>query len=162
MFRSIRLVALLALLGLVGCNPFSDAAIRKMVPGGNIGSGQLECWLTLEFKSYPKGTDLRDVRVRFTSIALEEPAEFDWNYIASRDVLSKGARFGSGHQPFEASTPGDDPPLGQELKVKFPLRARQRIENVPDTLKLQATLYWGGKEQASMRRTIEHVYETES
>ena len=162
MGRKMLVPCLLLTFAVVGCNPFSDATIRKMVPGASVASGNFECWLTLEFKDYPKGADPRDVRVRFESLALEEPAEFDWSFIASHDVVPKGTGFGSGHAPYEASSASTDPPLGQELKVKFPLRARDRIDDAPKRLYLHASLYWGGKRQASMKRTIEHVYQAES
>ena len=75
------LSASLALSG--GCNLIDitlgrHASLTRMVPGGNVASGELACWLTLEFSRYPKHADLRDVKVRFESIALAEPAEFDW------------------------------------------------------------------------------------
>ncbi|MDJ0848769.1 MAG: hypothetical protein QNK04_10350 [Myxococcota bacterium] len=162
MVRRDLLAALLVAVTAVGCNPFSDAKIRKMVPGDSVASGSFECWLSLEFLDYPTNADPRDVRVRFESVALEEPAEFDWSFIAAHDVVPRGTGFGSGHAPLEASSADTDPPLGQELKVKFPLRARERIDDPPRRLYLRASLYWGGKKQASMKRTIEHVYEAES
>jgi hypothetical protein len=129
-----------------------------MVPGGNIANGQLDCWITLEFTRYPDGADLRDVRIRFESTALEQPAEFDWAYIASRDVVAQGTDFGSGHRQAEATQPGENPPLGQPTKVRLPLRAKRKIENAPATLWLEAELYWGGAKQDSVRRSLEHVY----
>jgi hypothetical protein len=150
-------------MAVAGCN-FIDvvlgrhATISKMVPGGSIASGRLDCWVTIEFDRYPDAADLRDVRVRFESVALEEPAEFDWAYIASRDVVSAGTDFGSGHRAADATQPGAKPPLGQPTKVRLPLRAKREIEDAPSTLWLEATLYWGGKEQDSERRTLEHVY----
>jgi len=129
-----------------------------MVPGGNIANGELDCWLTLEFDRYPDGADLRDVRIRFDSIALVEPAEFDWAYLASHDVIAQGGDFGSGHSKAEVTRPGEDPPLGQPTKIRLPLRARRQIENAPSTLWLEAELYWGGAKQDSLRRSLEHVY----
>lgn len=156
-------IGLLALAtSLAGCNlieaVFSDASVSGMVPGGNVATGGLDCWLTLEFESLPDGIDPRDVRVRFESLALVEPAEFDWAYIASHDRLAKGQKFGSGHQPNEATRPDTDPPLGSPLKVRFPLNARRRIDDMPTPLWLEAQLFWGGVKQGSERRTIEHVY----
>jgi hypothetical protein len=157
------LVLSIALMAVAGCN-FVDvvrgrhAKISKMVPGDSIGGGGLDCWITLEFERYPDDVDLKDVRIRFESIALEAPAEFDWNYIASRDVIAAGTKFGSGYHEAVETQPGQKPPLGKPTKVRLPLRARRMIENAPSTLWLEAELYWGGKKQDSEKRTIEHVY----
>jgi len=134
------------------------AELSEMVPGGNIGSGELECWLTLQFNRYPDGVDLRQVRVRFESIALQEPQEFDWQFISKHDLLPRGAKFGSGYHTNDRTTPGEKPPLEEPFKVRFPLRAKSHIENAPSTVWLNAELYWGGKKQDSVRRSIEHVY----
>jgi hypothetical protein len=153
----------IASMAIAGCN-FVDvvrgrhAKISKMVPGGNIANTQLNCWITLEFDRYPAGVDLRDVRIRFESIALEAPAEFDWEYIASRDVVAAGTDFGSGFRDADETQPGENPPLGQPTKVRLPLRAKREIENAPPTVWLEAELYWGGKKQDSERRALEHVY----
>ena len=98
-----------------------------MTPGGNVATGQLECWLTMEFKNMPDG-DARDIRVHFSSEALQDDAEFDWSYIAAKDVI-KGENFGDGNRKNEATTPESEPPLGQPLKVKFPLAAKRRLPN---------------------------------
>jgi len=153
----------IASMAVAGCN-FVDvvrgrhAKISKMVPGGNIANNKLDCWITLEFDRYPDGADLRDVRIRFESVALEAPAEFDWAYIASHDVVAAGTDFGSGHRDAHETQPGENPPLGKPTKVRLPLRAKREIEDAPATLWLEATLYWGGKKQDSERRTLEHVY----
>jgi hypothetical protein len=153
----------LASLSVAGCN-FIDvvrgrhAKLTKMVPGGNIANGELDCWVTLQFDRYPDGVDLQDVRVRFTSIALAEPAEFDWKYIASRDVTAAGSDFGSGHRNADETQPGENPPLATPTKVRLPLRAKREIENAPSTLWLEAELHWGGKKQDSLKRSLEHVY----
>jgi hypothetical protein len=155
-------LALLAL-SVGGCNVIDivtgqGARIANMTPGGNIRSGGMDCWLTLEFKGLPEGMDARDVRVRFESVALEEPAEFDWAFIASHDKISAGDAFGSGYHNNSETTPNTDPPLGQPIKARFPLRALSKIENAPSPLYLKAELYWGGKKRDSSKRTIEHVY----
>jgi hypothetical protein len=153
----------IASMAVTGCN-FIDvvrgrhAKISKMVPGGNIGNGELDCWITLQFDRYPNGTDLRDVRIRFESEALEAPAEFDWTYIASRDVVAAGTDFGSGHRDADETQPGENPPLGKPTKIRLPLRAKREIEDAASTLRLKAELYWGGKKQDSEKRTLEHVY----
>jgi hypothetical protein len=134
------------------------AEITNMTPGGDISSGGMDCWLTLEFKGLPEGADARDVRVRFESVALEDPAEFDWAFIASRDKISAGDAFGSGYHNNDETTANTDPPLGQPIKARFPLKARAEIANAPSPLYLKAELYWGGKKRDSAKRTIEHVY----
>jgi hypothetical protein len=155
------LAAVLA--GLPACNLIDvalgrHAKLSKMVPGGNIGSGELECWLTLQFDRYPDGIDRRDVRVRFDSIALAKAQEFDWPYIAKHDQIPRGTEFGSGYRENDRTEPRKDPPLGDPFKVRFPLRARKRIENAPKTIWLTAELFWGGENQNSYRRSLEHVY----
>ena len=160
MSRRIALPPLLALLcaAALGC---SDAKLSNMIPGGNVATGRLDCWLTFEFESPPSGVDPRDVRVRFSSVALVEPAEFDWAYIASHDYLAKSeGAFGSGNTQAQHTTPDGAPPVGEAIKARFPLRAKQEIENAPSPLWLEAELWWGGKKQDSLKRTLEHVYES--
>lgn len=140
-----------------------DAQLSDMVPGGNIMTGQLECWLTLEFERLPDGIDPRDVKVRFVSDALEAPAEFDWRFIASHDLAVKeNAAFGSRFQAKETSHPDGPPPLKDPLRVKFPLEAKRRVRTgFGSTLWLHAELYWGGEKQDSVKRSIEHMYQRE-
>ena len=159
--------ALTALILCGGCNLIDltlgrHASVTRMVPGGNIDSGELECWLTLQFNHYPKDADLRDVIVRFESIALASPAEFDWPYIARNDKLPRGPRLGIGYREAEMTSPEKPPPLGEPTKVRFPLRAKRVIENAPGTLYLEADLYWGGVKQDSRRAPIEHIYSRSS
>ena len=163
--HAIAIVAALSLFSLffAGCNVIDivrgkHASVSKMVPGGDVATGELDCWVTLEFERYPSTADLTDVKLRFESVALVEPAEYDWQYIASRDVVAAGERFGSGHRDAEHTKPGEKPPLMQPTKVRLPLRAKRVIENMPSPLVLDVTLYWGGEKQDSARRTIEHVY----
>lgn len=151
---------------LSGCN-LIDAAlgrhakIEKMVPGGNVATGGLDCWLTLNFATLPDGVDLTDVKVRFESEALLEPAEFDWAYIASHDFLAAEAgKFGAGNIKADHTAPGRPPELGRPTKARFPLKARSKIQADPDQIWLHATLYWGGKKQHSYKRNIAHVYES--
>ena len=163
---SLALCALGLAASLAGCNLIDTnlarhAELSHMVPASSEEAGALECWLTLEFKRYPKGGDLRDVVVRFESIALAEPAEFDWEYIASRDKLTRREGFGPGLHEAEMTSPVSRPPLGQPTMVRFPLHARPVIDDAPATLYLEAELYWGGEKQDSLRRTIEHVYASE-
>jgi hypothetical protein len=153
-FRPLPLVLLLPWFAMLGC---SDAKIDNMIAGGNIGSGALECWLVLEFGSYPKGADPRDVKVRFHSNALANTPEFDWAYIAGRDVIS-GKEFGSGNRPNNATTAETDPPLAQPIKVKFPLNAKNELETRTNEIWLHADLYWGGVKQDSSKRDIQRLY----
>ena len=44
------------------------------------------------------------------------------------------------------------------IKVRFPLQARDVIENAPETLWLEAELYWGGDEQDTEKDVIDHAY----
>ena len=170
--RTLRLalvgVALASIVsGAVACNVI-DAALGRhahlsnMVPGQGINGGDLQCWLTMEFDRLPEGIDHRDVVVRFHSVALEHPVEFDWDYIAPRDfVVPEGSQaFGSGHRANTASTPSSAPPVGMPMKAKFILPAKPVIENAPDTIYLYAELYWGGDKMDTAQRTIEHVYES--
>ncbi len=141
----------------LGCN---RVEIQEMVPGGNVHSGQLECWLTLEFAEPPAGVDPTDVQVIFDSIALAEPAEFDWAYIASHDQVALGMMQGFAQN--EETWPDADPPVAMPIKVKYPLRARPRLQlDTGDSLDLTATVYWGGKKVASQTRSVRHVYRSE-
>ena len=162
--RGLLVVGLVAASSL-GCNVIEtvfggDVFIRNMVAGQKLSNGQVDCWLTLEFKGLPENA--RDIRVRFESVALEEPAEFDWAYIARHDVVSQGARFGSGHAPLKKTTPSSPPPLGEELKVNFPLRAKRKLDPAPSAIWLHASVYYGYDEQDSDKRRLDHVYERES
>lgn len=151
--------------GGLGCNMIDaalgrDAHLSNLVPGQSVQGGDLQCWLTFEFDRVPDDIDARDVVVRFSSPALRHPVEFDWDYIASHDMIvpEGNASFGTAHRSNEASTPSKPPPVGAPFKVKFSLPAKERIENAPSTLWLRADLVWGGAEMDSTERTIEHVY----
>ena len=141
-------------LAVLGC---SDAKIDRMSAGGHILSGELESWLVLEFKQYPEGVDPRDVVVRFHGDALSGTEEFDWEYIASRDVIA-GERFGSGNKPNHATTAASNPPLGEPVKVKFPLYAKRELWSDGGAIWLHADLYWGGKRQDSSKQDIRRLY----
>lgn len=167
--RPTRLLATLACgvcvaLGAAACNMIDaelgrHASISRMVPGyGLTGGDQLDCWLTLEFKHYPEG-GLRDVEVRFQSIALAESASFDWAYIAEHDKLARERTNGVGYREAEMTNAGKPPPLGQPTRIMFPLRAKPVITNAPETLYLEAELYWDGIRQDTIRRTIDHIYD---
>jgi hypothetical protein len=161
--RRLRFLPFAALAsGVLGCGPvaalFSDARITAITPGQSINGGDLDCWLTLEFDEVPNGIDPQDVRVRFESIALVEPSEFDWTYIAENDVVSAGDHFGAGYNDNTATTPGSPPPAGMPIKARFKLHPKEKLENKPDTLYLHATLYWGGKREDTTKQAIEHVY----
>ena len=151
-----------ALCWLVGCGPvaslFNDARIIAITPGQSINGGDLDCWLTLEFDEVPSGIDPQDIKVRFESVALVEPSEFDWAYIAAHDVVSAGDHFGAGYNENLATSPDGPPPAGMPVKVRFKLHPKEKLENKPDTLYLHATVFWGGQREDSTKRAIEHVY----
>lgn len=159
--RWVQLCAWTVLLALAsGCDPvfWRDARITDIVPGGNIATGQLDCGLTLEFIEPPD--DPLDVLVRFDSMAMASPMEFDWSFIAGRDVRTKGGAFGSGHSANGDTTASDAPPLGVPIRVRFPLHAKEYIEmGRVESLYLTADLYWGGVKHHSVRRTINHIYQ---
>lgn len=150
-------LALALLLGAGGgCSLLRDAEISEMVPGGDIGGGKLECWLTIEFTGEPGG-DPQDVRVVFDGNVLAAPQEFDWAYIAANDKIPQG--FMKGFKPNKATAPDADPPVGVPVKVRYRLEAMPFVELSPgETLSLEATLYWAGEKQGSLSRTVEHVY----
>ena len=144
-----------------GCSFFgSSAKISEMIPGMSPQMDRLECWLTLVFETAPKDGAM-NVAVRFTSTALEEGTEtFDWAYIADHDVVSEG--FMKGFSENTASSPDAPPPLKIPVKVKFPLKAKARIDLAPgEIIVLRAELLWGGKVVDSSESTIEHVYRRE-
>ncbi len=155
---------LVCLIGLsllwAGCSFLSPVELSEMVPGMSKQMDKLECWLTIEVTKYPSEIDLRDMRVEFDSMALAKKEVFEWDYIAAHDVISLG--FMKGFKENSASTPEGKPPLNTPLKVNYPLHAKQHL-NVPagETILLTAELYWGGKQVASINRTIEHVYHPE-
>ncbi len=160
------LVACLAFCMAAGCNKIDlsmgrHASLSRMAAGGSPNSGEIECWLTLEFKHYPKDAELLDVKVRFESIALAAPAEFDWSFIAANDKLAEAGILAPNLHEAEVTDTSRPPPLGQPTMVRFPLRAKQVIENAPATLYLEAELYWGGVKQHAIRRPIEHMYSFE-
>jgi hypothetical protein len=149
-------VALLLVAG--GCSFFKSASITEMVPGMSKELDRLECWITIEFKKVPGGMNPRDVKVRFSSIALDKPAEFDWEYIAAHDVLPVGDM--QGYKDNSDSQPDRDPPLGVPIRVNYALQAKERIY-IPagEAIKIRAELFWGGKLVDSEEGIIEHVYE---
>lgn len=143
---------------LLACN---EATIDDMTAGGGIMTGELECWLRLEFDEPPPGIDPTNVRVVFRSDALEEATEFDWTYIASNDVIH-GAEFGSGNRPNAQTQPSTAPPTGEIVKVKFPLYAKRRLSSPSvGALWLEAELWWGGKKQDRSRSDIQRLYRAE-
>lgn len=149
---------ILTLFSAPGCGLLGgDAKLSEMMPGMSDMMDKLECWLTIEFKKYPDGINLRDVKVVFSSIALFADESFNWQYIAANDQIAQG--LGKGYRPNEESQPDQDPPLKIKIKVNYPLRARPRLEDLDEAIVLKAELFWGGKSQGSLSRTIEHVYE---
>ena len=149
---------MLTLLSAAGCNLLGGAKLSHMMPGMSEQMDKLECWLTIEFKKYPDNVDLRDVKVVFSSIALRADQSFGWQYIAANDQIAQG--LGKGYRPNEESLPGQDPPLKIKIKVKYPLRARPQLElDLTESISLKAELFWGGKKQGSLSKSIDHVYQ---
>lgn len=154
-----RILAGLSLgVALLACH---DARIETMVPGGAIMTGELECWLRLEFDEPPAGIDPTEVYVVFRSEALDEDTEFDWAYISSNDVVS-GADFGSGNRPNTRTHADTPPPVGETLKVRFPLDAKRRLLSAPlGPLWLEAELWWGDELQDTSKSDIQRLYRSE-
>ena len=163
MTRALRfgLPALLAalLLPVPGCSFLRDAEISSMVPGGNLMTGNLECWLELTFSGAPSG-DPRDVVVEFDSIVMPAPQRVDWHFIAQHDQVRKGDF--QGYRLNDDTTPDTAPPLETPIRVKVPLKALDRVQlDLGDDLELTATLYWAGEKQHSVSRNLGHVYHRE-
>ena len=148
-----------ALVGAAGCGLFRDAEISSMAPGEALMSGQLECWLEIEFTGDPGGSDRRDVVVEFDSLVMPAPQRFDWAFIAGADKVRRGEW--KGYKENEATSPDADPPLDVPIRVRFALASYERMQlQAGDELELTATLYWGGK-QHSVSRGLGHVYHAE-
>lgn len=157
MSRFARIAVVLAALSGLACGQVS---LSEMVPGGNVGTGELECWLTLEFSGEASGFDPTDVVVEFSGLALDEPTEFDWEYISTHDQIPQG--FMKGFAQNEATQPDAAPPVDMPIKVRYPLRARRRVYvDTGEDLDLTATVYWGGKQQGSITRSLGHMYAAE-
>jgi hypothetical protein len=136
-----------------------EATMSRMLPGRLGAGGRLDCWLTIEFERYPDGVDPHDVRVRFYSPALAEPAEFDWRYIAGNDVVARAAAHGGAPVPQDRTRPGEPPPLGEAIDIRFPLTTRPALASLRTPIRLQAELYWGGKSQGALQHDIEDLFE---
>ena len=145
-----------AVLLTAGCGG-GGASIEDMVAGGDIGRGDLVCWLMLKFDKAPG--DAKNVVVKFHSDALEGVSEFDWEYISTHDVVQNES--GWGHSENKATTPDRPPPPGETLKVRFPLKAKRRLELSGATLWLNAEVYWGGELQDSEKDNIRRLYQRE-
>jgi hypothetical protein len=147
-------IGALALACALGCG---KAELSDMVPGGSVASGAIECWLTIEFTGEPGAIDPRSVQVEFDGIMLAEPQVYDWEFIASHDERALG--LGKGFARNEATQPDAPPPIGVPIKVRYPIPAMQVVNvGAGQDLDLKATLYWGGKKQDSMTRSLAHVY----
>jgi len=154
--RAERTVLLMSLVLL--CTACGRAKIDDMVAGANIGTGELECWLELEFGEAPEGIDPKNVRVVFSGEAVDQAAEFDWTYIAERDVIPS-EKFGGGHSPNASTSANEPPPAGQKLKVKFPLQARRQLYTADASIWVEADLYWGGEHQDSSKRDVSRLWQ---
>jgi hypothetical protein len=151
-------LAALAGVALAGCTfGADDAHFTDMVPGEKGGtSGYLDCWIGFQLDALPEGVDSRELSVTFTSAALEEDLEFDWAFIAAHDV-EKRQNGGRGWIEIADTTADGEPPLGRELNVRFPLALREQFQ--PDgKIWLEATLWWGGEPQDTIKRSLEHLY----
>jgi hypothetical protein len=139
---------------LCGCS--KDAKLSDLVPAGATNAS-MDVWLTLTFKQYPPNIDRRDVQVTFSSVALEQDSTYDWNYIATRDVLPPSVR--SGNPQNTDTSPEGEPSLTSPSKVSFTLPFRKHFVNDKgEKLRLTATLYWGGVKQDSTSKSIGHLY----
>jgi len=99
--------------------------------------------------------DPREISVVFTSEALKDDLEFDWEFIAAHDVERRTQ--GMGWKEIADTTAESEPPLGRELNVRFPLELREQF--IPDgQIWLEATLWWGGQPQDTIKRSLEHLY----
>ena len=155
----IPVLALTLILPALSCGLLGKctASLSEMYPGMSEEMDGIECWLTIKFKKYPEGINPLDVKVVFSSIALFEDQTFTWGYIAANDVVPQG--MGKGNRPNEETRPDLKPPLNTKIKVKYPLRARPKIDvEVTDTITLYADLYWGGKKLDSASKALEHTY----
>lgn len=144
------------------CAGCSDATLSEMRPG--LKGSSLQCWLTLNLKRLPKSSDVRDLKVTFSSVVLYQDETFDWSYIASHDVTSVKRKGWTGEElesfvPNDDTTPEQDPALGP-MKVEFTLPSREKVQvKSGDDTNLNAELYWGGKRQDSMSRGMFLAYQ---
>jgi hypothetical protein len=130
-----------------------NVEISKMSAGLDTGMTALECWLTLDFKEAPSG-DLNDLVVEFEGEALIGGKQsFDWEWIASHDMTAVGKRTRN-----DKTTPDGLPPIGEATQAKFPLRARIYVDDASFNMPLVATVYWAGKKQDKMQRSVGHAY----
>jgi hypothetical protein len=160
MKKSLMMVVPFLVLLSVSCNLIGgtgSARLSGMTAGLSPRMDEFRSWLTIEFRKYPKKGDLRDVKVVFSSVALSKDAVFDWNFIASKDCISKG--FGKGFIDNAETLPDKDPPLKVPVRAVYTLPVLQKIElNPGQVISLKAELYWAGVKQDEMSKTIEHVY----
>jgi hypothetical protein len=160
MKKSLVVVVPLLVVLLVSCHLLSgtgSARLSEMIPGFSPRMDKLECWLTIEFRKYPKKGDLRDVKVVFSSVALSKDEVFDWSFIASKDSISKG--FNKGFIDNAETSPDRDPPLKVPVKLNYPLHALYKVKLKPgQVISIKAELYWAGVKQDDMSKSIEHVY----
>ncbi len=129
------------------------AQLLSMIPPPPPVEGQPNCKLTLEFNDVPPQIDPKDVRVRFYSVAMRQPAEFDWSFIAANHTLPRSS--------LPVPRRGDraaSPPLGHAMRVEFPLAMRNDLAGVTGPVWLQAELYWGGEIQDSARMALGPIF----
>jgi len=141
--------------GFKNMNGEGNAKIKMMIPGG-LSTGNFNCWVTLEFKNYPQGIDLKDVKMVFSSIALvKETTTFDWKFIAENAAVPK--QTGVGRVRAENTSPDKDPPLNYPIDINFPLDPKPIIES-GESPWLKAELMWGGKRQDESSASVRFLY----
>ncbi len=112
--------------------------------------------MNLEFRKYPKDINLRDVKVVFSSDALVDTLTFDWHFIAPLAMVKKKTG-GWGRIKAEGFASHLDPRLKYPFDIRFPLKAKTELP--PEaSLVLRADLYWGGKKQDSVSKSIRYLY----
>lgn len=133
-----------------------DADLSEMTVSGVISSPS--CRLTFQFKNCPQNINPADVRLVFSSKALQYEHSFDWVYIAEHATTGRGPyRYSARFDRYEP------PPLNKLFDVSFPLSVRPTLEaGVLDALELKAVLYWGGRKQDRAVTTLRHLYKTQS
>lgn len=136
-------------------NGEGNAKIHNMVPAG-LATGSFHCWITMEFKKYPADIDLKDVRIVFSSIALDpDNVTFDWKFIAENAQVPK--KVGTGRVKAENTSPDKDPPLNYPFDVNFPLNPKMTI-TTDDSPWMKAELFWGGKKQHQDDASVRFLY----
>lgn len=118
--------------------------------------------VVLVFKKPPRSGNPRDVKLRFSSVALERDAEVDWAYIAGHARHEDDTPIFSGALPTRRDRPASadaDPPLGTPIEVTVSLPMKKEFEANRFDLLLTGTLDWGGVRQDTAKSSIGPFYE---